>query len=133
MATIRKRGNTYQVQVRRKGRPQLTKSFHRRSDALQWARQCEVEADRAELPADRKVLQGLKVCDLLERYRDTIIPRKRGRDVEAVIINALLRRPIAQVSLSDVRQSHFAEYRDWRLETVKAATINRELEIVQHV
>jgi len=42
MSTIRKRGSTYQVQVRRKGRPQLTKTFHRRSDALQWARQCEV-------------------------------------------------------------------------------------------
>jgi len=46
------------------------------------------------------------VYGLLERCRETIIPRKRGRDVETGIINALLRRPIGQVSLSDVR--HFS-------------------------
>ena len=45
MATLRKRGERWQVQVRRKGSPSLTRSFLLRSDAQAWAREQELEAD----------------------------------------------------------------------------------------
>jgi len=56
MATIRKRGDKYQVQVRRKGHPPLSRSFIQRKDALEWARMMEVKVDRRELPNDPKIL-----------------------------------------------------------------------------
>ena len=132
MATVRKRGDTWQVQVRRKGLPNLSKTFHRHTDALQWARQSDVQADRNDLPTDRAVLERLSLGDLLIRYRDTVVPRKRGCDIETCILNAFLRTPLARTKLSALRQEHFAAYRGQRLETVKAATINRELGIIQH-
>ena len=132
MANIRKRGDSWQVQVRRNGRPSLTRTFHRYSDAVQWARQGEIEADRDDLPADRSVLEQMSLADLLIRYRDSVVPKKRGRDVETCIINAFLRTPLAKSSLNSLRHEQFAAYRDIRLETVQAATINRELGIIQH-
>jgi integrase len=132
MATVRKRGDTWQVQVRRKGLPNQTKSFHRRTDALQWARQMEVQADRNDLPMDRAVLEQVSLADLLVRYRDTVVPAKRGCEIETIIINAFLRSPLAKTKLCALRQEAFAAYRDKRTQTVKAATINRELGVIQH-
>src|SRR5512138_1615094 len=62
MATTRKRGQRWHVQIRRKGRPSVTRSFLVKSDADAWARQQELEADRFGLPPAHKGLRGLKVC-----------------------------------------------------------------------
>jgi hypothetical protein len=56
MATIRKRGERWHVQVRRKGSPSITRSFLNKSDAQVWARQTQREADRRGLPMVRKAL-----------------------------------------------------------------------------
>jgi hypothetical protein len=38
MASIRKRGNKWQAQVRRDGARPVSRSFHQRADAERWAR-----------------------------------------------------------------------------------------------
>lgn len=58
MATIRKRGDKWQVQVRRNGCPQVSRSFIRKVDAHAWARQMETEADRRGLYADPNLKAG---------------------------------------------------------------------------
>ena len=50
MASIRKRGARWQVQIRRQGYPQLIKSFQTREDAMRWARLRETELDRGIIP-----------------------------------------------------------------------------------
>ena len=75
MPTIRKRGQTWQAQVRRAGYPALSKSFATRADAVAWAREKERSIDRAELPTDIKELKRLTVADLLRRYEEEITPR----------------------------------------------------------
>ena len=52
MATIRKRGAKWQVQVRRAGRQPVSRSFHVLRDAQAWARQTELQADRSEAGAN---------------------------------------------------------------------------------
>jgi hypothetical protein len=67
MATIRKRGAKWQVQIRRVGVRSVSRSFHVRKDAEAWARQMEVQADRCELPDDPKALQHRNksiVCEM---------------------------------------------------------------------
>jgi hypothetical protein len=59
MATLRRRGKRWQVQVRRNGRPSLSRSFQLKSDALAWARQQDLEADRQGLPTAHKGLRGM--------------------------------------------------------------------------
>src|SRR5262249_32640615 len=58
MATIRRRGTTWQVQVRRQGHSTLSRTFRLRADAEQWARQKEAEIDRGEFPVDTRVLRS---------------------------------------------------------------------------
>ena len=100
MATIRKRGDKWHVQIRRQGCPTSTRSFNRRSDAQRWANQTEIEADRKGLTNDRKVLEQFKVADLLTRFKDTVIPNRRGKAVETFVLDAFLRRDLAQTRLS---------------------------------
>ena len=72
MATIRKHRDKWQVQIRRAGLRQMSRSFALRKDALEWARDMERQADRHELPMDPKALKQVTLGDLVRRYRDTI-------------------------------------------------------------
>jgi hypothetical protein len=66
MATIRKHGDKWQVRIRRAGLRPMSKSFASRRDAIEWGRQMEVRADRAELPTDPKALEGVPITVLAE-------------------------------------------------------------------
>ena len=127
MATIRKRGAKWQVQIRRVGVRPISRSFHVVKDAETWARQMELVADRRDLPPDPKVLQRITLGQLVERYLDTVSVRKRGHHVERVVLNAFLRHRICRKPLSEVGASDFATYRDERLKTITASTLKRQL------
>lgn len=132
MATIRKRGDRWHVQVRRQGHPPATKSFTLKSDADSWARKVEAQLDRGEGfdPTPRAASTTLR--GLLERYRDTIVLHKRSADKETSALKVFLREPMCALSLSAIGPEHFTEYRDRRLLTVKPSTVCRTLAIVQH-
>jgi integrase len=98
-----------------------------RKDAEAWAREMEVQADRRDLPRDPKVLQRITLGQLVERYRDTVSVRKRGYDVERIVLNAFLRHRICRKPLSEIEASDFASYRDERLMKITASTLKREL------
>lgn len=134
MATITKRGNRWEAQVRRKGYPSQTKSFLLKSDAQEWARYIEQQVDRRSLPYDPRKLDNITLKELLEKYRDEVIPQKRSPDREIALLNAFMVRSAKLVAmpLSSIGVSHFCIYRDKRAKTVKPATICRELGLIQH-
>ena len=82
MATIHKRGSSWQVQVRREGYPPVSKTFASKADAAAWARNQERAIDRAELLTTVRELKGVTVGDLLRRYSETVTPTKRGAGPE---------------------------------------------------
>ena len=45
MASLRKRGERWQAQVRRYGCPTVSRSFRLKADAERWAAQVEAQAD----------------------------------------------------------------------------------------
>jgi integrase len=132
MATIRKRGERWQVQVRRIGYPDFSKSFLSKSDAEKWAREKERSIDRAELPLNFGDLKQSTVGDLLKRYRDTVTPTKRGRKVEAYRLGAMLKNELSSVALNKLSPATVAQYRDSRLQAVSSCTVLKELAILQH-
>lgn len=132
MATIRKRNGKYQVQVRIQGCAATSRTFTKLEDAKSWARLTEIEAEQVGLPADPRLLSRTTVADVLERYRDEVITKKRGREIETVIVNAMLRQPFAKRSMAKIDGALFAAYRDARLQSVQPCTIKRELGILQH-
>lgn len=133
MASIRKRNDKWEVQIRRKGFSTICKSFHMKTDAQEWARYMEQRADRRSLPYDPKKLDAITLKALLERYMAEIIPRKRG-EVEPVLLDVFMRREakLCALPLSGITVSHFCVYRDKRMKAAKAATVCRELGLIQH-
>lgn len=132
VATIRKHRDKWQARVRRGG-VALTKTFTRRQDAEQWARHTEVKAERRDLPPDIKQLAQLTLANLVTRYRDEVTSRKKGGEMETVVLNAFLRHPICQKKLSDLTTADFAKYRDERLQDIKPNSLKRQLNPIQNM
>ncbi|MFC1457324.1 tyrosine-type recombinase/integrase [Microvirga arabica] len=70
--------------------------------------------------------------DLIRRYLDEVVPRKRSAKNEAAVLRAFLRHPVTQVALSKLTSAQLAAYRDERLTVVKGATVRREFVILRH-
>lgn len=133
MATIRKRGRSWEAQVRRQGFPSLCKSFSTKADAAQWAREQERAIERAELPTTIREYRDMTVSDLLKRYGREIVPAKRGAKFEQSRIRQLLGHPMAATRLHQLSGAVVTRYRDDRLRVVKPASVRRELTILRHV
>ncbi|MDB5525663.1 MAG: site-specific integrase [Rhizobium sp.] len=133
MASVRKKNDKWQVQVRRKGFPAVSQTFLKKSDASEWARMMESKLDRRDLPSDPKLLKSTKLSELIERYRDEIVVAKKCASVETIILNAFLRHKICQKFLSDITLIDWIKYRDERVLTITGKSLKRELSPVVHM
>ncbi len=112
MATIRKRGERWQAQVRLQGHPPISKSFLLKTDAEAWARQQEVGIERGEIESARKSLKGFVLLDLLCRYEAEVSAKKRGAASERYRLKTLKAASIADtrlrqsIALNAVRRIH---------------------------
>lgn len=132
MATIRKRGRSWQAQVRRQGHPPITKSFQQKADAELWAKQLEVDLERGDAGIIVQKQTSTPLSDLLFRYQEEITPRKRGATAERYRLRILLRHEIAKIPVSKLSSSAIARYRDERLQAVSSSSVRRELVILRH-
>jgi integrase len=132
MATIRKRGDRWHVQIRREGYPKQTCTKRTRAEAEKWARSIENEFDRG-LNIDRGEAEKNTLLHLFQRYLAEITPSKKGAATEAVRIRKLMKDSIAQYKAAALSGRVLADYRDRRLEEVSGSTVNRELNIISHV
>lgn len=132
MATIRKRAGKYQVQIRRRGSATISKTCATRNEAETWARLMETRADSGDLPISLRLLDEYTLGYILTKYRDEITIKKLSANSEVYILNALLRTSLASLTLSQITPAHFSSYREARLKTVKAGTVNREFQIIRH-
>jgi integrase len=130
MASIRQRNGKYQVQIRRKGHRSVTKSFLTKNSACQWARSAECQVESGQW--DKAVISGLRLRDLLVRYRDSVTVTKRSSPSETIQIARLLRDPISAMSLKDVTSDTIATFRDRRVQDgVRACQY--DLAILRHM
>ncbi|MCJ2054469.1 integrase [Methylobacterium sp. J-070] len=132
MATLRKRNDKWQAQVRRVGTPPISRTFTLKADAQAWARQMELQAERGDLPAKVTSIPPVTLGAIVARYRDEVTPRKRSGKNEAIVLTAFLRHQLATVQLDSLTAERFAAYRDERLGKVKAGSVRRELAVLRH-
>ena len=134
MATIRKRGNKWQVQIRRHNCPTVPQTFYSKSDAKHWSLEREAQLVQEYSPElSLSVLKTTKLSDVVERYIRDICPRKRSEAVETAILKGFLKKGPRNTALTKLSPSLFASYRDNRLKKVKPVTVRRELALVRHV
>ena len=102
MATFRKRGpGRWEAQIRRRGWPTKTQTFPTKADAQAWASETEA-AMRSGGHSDVSVLRSLRLHTLLQRYLEDETPKKKGSESEAYRLRALMRQPMADLTLDVV-------------------------------
>lgn len=133
MATVRKLSSgKWNAQVRRKGHSPISKTFLNQKDAHIWIRSIESEMDRGSY-VNRSTADNTTLGEALERYREEVTPKKKGKGQELRRINQWLKHPLAKRSLSSLKGKDFAKYRDDRLKQVAPATLKLELALMSHV
>lgn len=117
MATIRKRGELqWQAIVKRKGFPNQSKTWNTRKEAEAWARQIESEMDRGVF-VSRVEAERTTLADLIARYRDEELPKKRGNGFSPAL-NAL-EAELGKYSLAGLSSKLIADYKKKRLKAYK--------------
>lgn len=128
MATIRKRNNKYQAQVRIKGQ-YASNTFIHLKHARTWVRQKELELEKTIIG---KKYKPKTFSEILNNYKIKVTLHKKSSKNELIFIKALLKnkwmfKPLTQLCSADI-----ANYRDDRLLTIKASSFAREFCIVKH-
>lgn len=126
MASFRQHGNGWQGRIRRRGYPDITKTFESKADAEKWARALESEIDKGQF-VNVSEAQRTTLGDVIARYLAEVTPSMKGANDDTIRLKALMRKPIARWSMANLSAARIANYRDQRLKEVSAGTVIREL------
>lgn len=132
MPTIRQRGSTFEAQVRKRGWEPQVRSFPTERDARQWANEVETEMRRGTF-VDRSSLQSLTLANLLQRYSTEASPLKKGGEVERSRLSAMMREPMARLTLDRVSAATVRAWRDARKSVVQGETVRRDMNLLSSV
>jgi integrase len=129
MATYRKRKNGWRAEVRMRGH-YFSDTFSTKAQAVEWAtlKEAEIVEGRAQ-----KVVIDKYARDAFKRYAEDVSPTKRGYRWEIIRLTSLRKDPLGKIKLHELTTRHLAEFRDRRLKTVSASTVNRELTLISTV
>lgn len=128
MATIRKRGNKYQVMIRKKN-VNNSKTFQRMSDAKRWAEETELSIERNEAGLPHSSKDSL-FRDLIKSYKSRAIRSNRGlgKSKENILkrLDDFFGRLPAQL-----KQHQIQEFCDERIKhKVKPATLKMDVNYI---
>lgn len=112
MAYIRKRLDSWEVSINKKGFPRRSRTFTTKADAEKWARQVEGEMDLGHF-VSRKEAENTTLEEALERYEREHNPKKVRQYTS--LVNHWKRSSLAKCSLASIQGKDIAEYRDKRL------------------
>jgi len=132
MASFRQHGNGWQGRIRRRGYPDITKTFETKADAEIWARSVESEIDKGQF-VNVNEAQRTTLGDVIARYLVEVTPTMKGATEDAIRLKAIMRKPIARWSMANLSAARIAAYRDERLNEVSAGTVIRELAYISAI
>ena len=123
MAYIRKRLGKFTVAIRKKHGQRIYKTFDRKSDAQSFAKETELQIQQNRF---RDISEASKTTLklVLHRYLREIIKDNSDKRRERSKYNVILRNDICNKTLTDLRTSDFAKYRDERLAEGIASILN---------
>ena len=131
MGCVRKRGKSWNAQVRVSGWRSFTKSFSKKSDAVSWINELEHKLRSAPLPdviIDTKVTLG----ELLLKYAEEISPTHKGCVPETCRLKSIAGKWIGELDIRYLTKQHFIQYRDDRLRVAKGESDNNPSGVQRH-
>ena len=131
MAYIRKRKDSYKVEIRKKGHPHINRSFIDLKTARKFARDIESQMER-NVFEDYSVASGTTLKDILIKYRDEKTILKKGSREETSTINLLIRNPISIQTLMRLRSHHIYKLMRELGKTRKPSTVKKYIVLICH-
>ena len=119
------------VEIRKKGFPYISKSFHDIKDARKFARTVESEMERGVFE-DYSGARGTTLREVLIRYRDERTAVKKGVREETSTINFLIKHKIALNSLMTLKSHHIHKLMRELAVTRKPSTVNKFVNLICH-
>ena len=110
MGCVRKRGKSWNAQVRVAGWRSFTKSFKLKSDAVSWIEETENKLRSSNKP--RVNVGEITLRDLLQKYGSEVSSSLKGSDRELCKLNLYSRHPISENKLVILTRKHFECLRD---------------------
>ena len=131
MARINKQRGKWIVQIRRKGHPNVYKSFLDLKDARKFARTVESQMER-NVFEDYSGASGTTLKEILIKYRDEKTVLKKGVESETSKINFLIRHKISLNSLMRLKSHQIYKLMKELALTRKPSTVNKYVNIICH-
>jgi integrase len=125
MASIRMRDGKYQVNIRRKGYPTVTRTFTSRRAAKSWSKTTEIQMERGEFNPH----SNITVDELIKKYEKEIVPQFKGSS-PALYRCRTLRRMLGKYRVAEITPATLASYRDERLQTIQPNSLRREFSLL---
>ena len=127
MATIRKRKQKYQVQVRKNGYQTISKTFSSLSVARSWAKVIEADIERQIYicPQEKET-----VGSLIERYEKEVVRNQRSAESTVYLLRTL-NNHLGQFFIQDLSAKQLGKYRDLRLKDISPASLKREMGVLR--
>lgn len=128
MATFRKRGDSWRVEICVNGR-RASSTHDTKAQAKHWAIHKEVEMKSQDSDMPRHTL-----LEALIKYRDTVTIQKKGERWESIRINKFIKTmPFVNEQLTELKTSTLAEWRDNALKMLQPASVHREMTLLASV
>jgi integrase len=133
VATISRHGKGWRVQIRRTGYPVLSRTFSpplTKGHAKVWADRAEIELLTGTFTAAKHTLG-----EAFDKYAKEESPKKRGARWEKLRLAAdpLRASRMASKAIGQLAPVDLASWRDARLRAVSAATVRREMNLIDSV
>ena len=131
MGCVRKRGKSWNAQVRISGWRSFTKTFKTKLDATEWVINFEKEVRSKPIP--EKDIKSLKLKDLFNRYKVEILPKLKSYKIVCYKLNVLSRSWLGDIKVINLTKRHLEQFCADRKLIVKGGTIRSELMLIQRV
>jgi len=131
MASIRKRTDSYFVEIRLKGHPPQRATFERLTDAKKWVQQTESAIREGRyfktIEARRHTL-----AEAVDRYKESVLPSKRDERKQRAQLD-WWRKELGAYTLADTTPALLGEARDKLRKDRGPATVVRYIAALSHV
>ena len=124
MAYIYKKNGRWKIEIRKKGYPNVYKSFLDLKDARKFSRNVESQMER-NVFEDYSGASGTTLREILIKYRDEKTVLKKGVESETSKINFLIRHKISLNSLMRLKSHQIYKLMKELALTRKPSTVNK--------
>lgn len=131
MGCMRKRGKSWNAQVRVSGWRTFTKSFKTKLSATEWVANFEKELRSKPIP--KKDIKNLKLKNLFNKYKLEILPKLKSYKIVSYKLINLSRSWLGDIVVINLTKRYLEQFCEDRKLKVQEGTVKSELMLIKRI